>query len=81
MVNTALSLICRAVAALIFCVVAFATCLSLLTNPNPRWFDWVAAGPLLYILFSLAFFKSDSALVEELDSLLSKVQRAFGVRS
>ena len=66
----------RLVAALIFILVAIATFLSLSSNPNRQWFDWVSAGPLIYIFLSLAFFQSDSALVAELDSILAKIHSA-----
>ena len=68
----------RTVAGLVFCIVLFATYLSLNSNPNLKWFDWVAAAPVLYILISLAIFRNDSALVEELDSTLARVMRIFG---
>lgn len=71
----------RTVAVLVFCAIIFATCLSLLSNRQPKWFDWVAAAPLLYIFTSLAIFKSDSALVEELDSTLIRIKRIFGQRA
>lgn len=71
----------RSIAVLVFCAVLIATCLSLHANPQPKWFDWVAAAPVLYIIFSLAFFKNDSALVEELDSILARIKRAFSKTS
>ena len=68
----------RTIAGLAFCGVLIATGLSILCNPEPRWFDWVAAAPTLYILISSAIFKNDSALIEELDSTLVRIKRIFG---
>ncbi|MDQ1092427.1 putative membrane protein [Xanthomonas sacchari] len=68
----------RTAAGLVFCTILVATFLSLRSNPQLKWFDWVAAAPVLYILVSLAIFKSNSALVEELDSTLARIKRMFG---
>jgi hypothetical protein len=68
----------RTAAALVFCAILFATFLSLCSNPQLKWFDWLAAAPVFYILASLVIFKSDSALVEELDSTLVRIKRMFG---
>lgn len=70
----------RTAAGLVFFAILFATLLSLSSNPRLKWFDWVAAAPVFYILASLVIFKSDSALVEELDSTLERIKRIFGKR-
>jgi hypothetical protein len=56
----------------------FATFLSLNSNPQPKWFDWLAAAPVFYIIVSLVVFKNDSALIEELDAILIRIKRVFG---
>ena len=69
----------RVLTALVFVGIASATILSLSANPSLKWFDWVAAAPIIYIFLSLAIFRSDSALFEELDSTLTRVKRLFGL--
>ncbi len=69
--------ILRTVAAIAFLIIAVATYLSLDFNHERQWFDWVAAAPLIYILVSLAIFRNDSALVEELDTTLIRIRRCF----
>ena len=64
-------------AVLAFCTVLIATALSLMTNTDPHWYDYVSASPTLYILASLAFLGSDSALSRELDSWLAAIERLF----
>jgi hypothetical protein len=68
----------RLAAVTIFFTVGYATCLSLLSNPSWKWYDLIAAGPFLYMAISLAFFRSDAALVRELDSWLRAIKRWFG---
>lgn len=81
MKRSPITYVLRTMAALIFAGMTFATLLSLTSNQNPRWFDWLAAAPTLYILISLAVFKKDSALIAELDSILARIEKGFGKRT
>jgi hypothetical protein len=68
----------RLAAVVLFCTVLYATCLSLGSNPSWKWYDIVAAGPFFYMVISLAVFRSDAALVRDLDGWLRAIKRWFG---
>ncbi|MBC9245760.1 hypothetical protein H4P12_03310 [Paracoccus sp. 11-3] len=43
----------------------YATLLSLMSNPSPKWFDFVSAFPILYICYSV--MRGGTALERALD--------------
>lgn len=65
-------------ATMAFCIMLYATMLSLTSNQDLAWFDLVSAAPMLWIIFSLAFRKSDAALIRGLDGMRAAIERILG---